>query len=295
MRHSTHVTVDNCVVTWQEILGLPSANKKLVDFIDEKLAGLKGEIAEETKANLDGLLAELLAQIKEELGDLSATIDPYKVVWRDTTVGDALDKLFAMELSGTISEPEVAELGEKLLNHKISWKFNKPIKSQKLIRTASGRSVEVIELEPEVTEYEIEVVTNTEEYRIDAVSEDGEKATLETGVTFKLRWYRGVLPETDPSNKAIINLASEFVDKDTVFGGHLFNCSHGAYIYYAFPNDLHLTYNFVTNGLSDSGFVWETKEVYNSYGYMHTYRIFRSINLLHGDDIFSEVYSNDSY
>ena len=124
MRHSTHVTVDNCVVTWQEILGLPSANKKLVDFIDEKLAGLKGEIAEETKANLDGLLAELLAQIKEELGDLSATIDPYKVVWRDTTVGDALDKLFAMELSGTISEPEVAELGEKLLKSRKFTLFN---------------------------------------------------------------------------------------------------------------------------------------------------------------------------
>ena len=51
--------------------------------------------------------------------------------------------------------------------------------------------------------------------------------------------------------------------KETVFGKHTFNCTHGAYIYYLFPENLHKSYDFVTNGLNDNTWVYEVKEVTN--------------------------------
>lgn len=292
VRH-THVTMDNNIVSWQEIVGDPNTNPKLIALITKLLAEQKRIIDREHYQEIENVVCKLLAEFKKELGDLSEIIDPYKIKWHDTTVGDALDEIFQIKLSGTISEPQVHELGEHLVDVKIAWKFNKPLKKLVFKVFSNDKMTEKVVLDVKETSYTIPNLTNSEAYKVVGTTEDGEKCVLETRIDFKLKWYCGVLPDVNPSNEALINLSRGFVDKETQFHERLFDCSHGTYIYYAFPDDLHKKYDFITNGFCDSGWVWETKDLVNKYGYFHTYRVFRTINLLHGAEIHSEVHYHE--
>lgn len=294
-RHNTHVTVDNNIVSWREILGDPATNPKLLKLIEKKLGCLKDVIDAELQEKLDSILDDILAQVRDELVDLEGDIDPYKIAWNDTTVGDALEKLFNLELSGTINDDRVVELGKRFTEYTVLWRFNKPLVKLQIKKLIDGEVVEKFDLNPADTNYTFDNITNSVAFVVEGETEAGETCKLETKIDFKLRWYYGVLSDTNPTNAALINLASNFVDKETVFGKHTFNCTHGAYIYYLFPENLHKSYDFVTNGLNDNTWVYEVKEVTNSFGYVNNYIVYRNTNLLHGDNIHSEVHVDDWY
>lgn len=293
-RHNTHVTVDNNIVSWREILGDPATNPKLLKLIDKKLEGLQGVIDTDLQDKLDEMLAEILAKVKDELKVAKEEIDPYKIKWNDTTVGDALDKLFNLELSGTITEDAVAELGKRYNEYVVAWKFSKPLVKLTIQKLDAGEIVDEKELDPETTKYTYENITNSTQFVIIGKTED-ETCKLAHKIDFKLRWYYGVLSDTNPTNASLINLASTYVDEHTVFGKHTFNCEGGKYIYYLFPENLHKSYDFITNGLNDNTWVYETKAVTNSYGYLNNYIVYRNTNLLHGKNIHSEVHVDDWY
>ena len=85
------------------------------------------------------------------------------------------------------------------------------------------------------------------------------------------------------------------VDKDTDLGRRIFDCENGDYIYFAVPDDLHLTYDFFSNGMKDGNWVYEVRNLTNQYGYVKPYRIYHTGNILHGYNIYIEVESHDWY
>lgn len=290
-----HVSLDNGIVTWQEIIGDPSTNSKLVRLINHKLCHLKAQIEEEQKDSYDVMLKKLLEQLKKDDVNINVDVDPYEVVWNGSTVGEALDKLFGLDLSGTVTEPREVELGKVFHEYTIFWNFNKALVSLVLRRIKQKGYVDEIKLSPKDTDYTFDNITNTETWEVIGVTAKGETCKLVTGLTFKKRWYYGTSSATEPTNKVITNLSSGLVDEKTIFGEHIFDCSNGAYIYYAFPDELHLTYDFVTNGMADNAWLYDTIDIKNEYGRVDKYRVFRNLNLLHGYNIYSEVRSNDWY
>lgn len=291
-----HLSMDDTFIQWNEILGDPSTSTSLVAFVDGKLAGIEDLINSLIDEKMAGIKDELLQQLKDEVEQLALVIDPYKIVYKDTTVGDVLDLLTGTKFECKLPSYGPYEIGRRFATFTVTWEVNKTpdqIKSITIERIRNSAPIERYVLDPDVKSFDFANVSSDETYRIICEDINGEIATASTEVLFKHRWYYGTNGFKRPSNNIIINWASQLVNKDTVFGKHVFDCQDGVYIYYAFPDDLHLTYDFITNGIRDNDWVMEVRNVTNQYGYVHPYRIYRTNNLLNGYNIYSEVESHD--
>ena len=105
--NNVHLSMDDTFIQWNEILGDPSTSTVLVEFVNQKIAGAGGDIS----ALIDEKIEEATSEMKEELQEIIdekvVEIDPYKIIYRDTTVGDALD-----DLTKAAFTCKVNELGE---------------------------------------------------------------------------------------------------------------------------------------------------------------------------------------
>ena len=293
--NNVHLSMDDTFIQWDEILGDPAKSTSLNAFIDQKLNGVEEALTDLVEEKLDAVSDTVIQDINEELEKIALAVDPYKIKYNNSTVGDTLDELTNTKFECTMGEYGPYEKGQKFPTFNVAWNFNKDVEKVVFERIRNSAPIEKHELKGDITSFNVANVGGTETFRVTGYTADGEMATASTTVEFKLRWYYGTHGFTKPTNKIIINWASNFVDFNTQFGRHIFDCESGAYIYYAFPDDLHKTYDFTTNGLRDNDMVWEVKNVTNQYGYVHPYRIYRTNNLLHGYNIYSEVESNDWY
>ena len=293
--NGVHLSMDDTFIQWNEILGDPSTSTTLNNFIDLKIKGIGDDLEKLIDDKFADLMATLSDEVNKAVEQVVLDIDPYKIVYKDTNVGSALDELFKENFEGKIHPMGPFEMGQKFPTFTVTWEFTKNPKKQIIERIRNSAPVERYELDSSVRSYVFANVSGTETFRVYGFDFNNEPFEIISTVEFKHRWYYGTHGFTKPSNKVITNWASEFVDKDTNFGRKIFDCENGSYIYFAVPDDLHLTYDFFSNGLKDTNWVFETKEVTNQYGYVHTYRIYRTNNLLHGYNIYIEVESHDWY
>ena len=288
--------MDDTFTQWNEILGDPSTSTSLVAYIDGKLGDIEELVSSLVESQLSDTKDGLLEELQTEVNELSLVIDPYKISYKDTTIGDMLDFLTRGKFACKLPSYGPYEIGRRFATFTVTWDVNKKpeeLKSITLERIRNTAPIERYVLNPHKKAFDFANVSNTETFRVTCEDLDGRIATAETTVEFKHRWYHGTNGFVRPSNTIIINWASSLVDKKTIFGKRVFDCQDGVYIFYAFPDDLHLSYDFITNGIRDNDWSMEVRNVTNQYGYVHPYRIYRTNNLLNGYNIYSEVESHD--
>ena len=293
--NNVHLSMDDTFIQWNEILGDPSTSTALVEFVNQKIAGAGGDI----NALIDEKIKEATSEMKEELQEIIdekvVEIDPYKIIYRDTTVGDALDDLTKATFTCKVNELGEYEKGQTLTSLQVSWEMSENPYSQKIVRLRNGNIIESIPLDVNVRSYTFTNVTTDERYVVGGITPDLKEFDVSVEVKFKSRMYYGTSDSPNPSDAIVTNWSSILVDKDTDLGRRIFDCENGDYIYFAVPDDLHLTYDFFSNGMKDGNWVYEVRNLTNQYGYVKPYRIYHTGNILHGYNIYIEVESHDWY
>lgn len=293
--NNVHLSMDDTFIQWNEILGDPSTSTALVEFVNQKIAGAGGDIS----ALIDEKINEATSEMKEELQEIIdekvVEIDPYKIIYRDTTVGDVLDDLTKATFTCKVNELGEYEKGQTLTSLQVSWEMSENPYSQKIVRLRNGNIIESIPLDVNVRSYTFTNVTTDERYVVGGITPDLKEFDVSVEVKFKSRMYYGTSDSPSPSDAIVTNWSSILVDKDTDLGRRIFDCENGDYIYFAVPDDLHLTYDFFSNGMKDGNWVYEVRNLTNQYGYVKPYRIYHTGNILHGYNIYIEVESHDWY
>ena len=293
--NNVHLSMDDTFIQWNEILGDPSTSTALVEFVNQKIAGAGGDIS----ALIDEKIKEATSEMKEELQEIIdekvVEIDPYKIIYRDTTVGDVLDGLTKATFTCKVNELGEYEKGQTLTSLQVSWEMSENPYSQKIVRLRNGNIIENIPLDVNVRSYTFTNVTTDERYVVGGITPDLKEFDVSVEVKFKSRMYYGTSDSPNPSDAIVTNWSSILVDKDTDLGKRIFDCENGDYIYFAVPDDLHLTYDFFSNGMKDGNWVYEVRNLTNQYGYVKPYRIYHTGNILHGYNIYIEVESHDWY
>ena len=293
--NNVHLSMDDTFIQWNEILGDPSTSTALVEFVNQKIAGAGGDIS----ALIDEKIKEATSEMKEELQEIIdekvVEIDPYKIIYRDTTVGDVLDDLTKATFTCKVNELGEYEKGQTLTSLQVSWEMSENPYSQKIVRLRNGNIIESIPLDVNVRSYTFTNVTTDERYVVGGITPDLKEFDVSVEVKFKSRMYYGTSDSPNPSDAIVTNWSSILVDKDTDLGRRIFDCENGDYIYFAVPDDLHLTYDFFSNGMKDGNWVYEVRNLTNQYGYVKPYRIYHTGNILHGYNIYIEVESHDWY
>ena len=293
--NNVHLSMDDTFIQWNEILGDPSTSTALVEFVNQKIAGAGGDIS----ALIDEKIKEATSEMKEELQEIIdekvVEIDPYKIIYRGTTVGDALDNLTKATFTCKVNELGEYEKGQTLTSLQVSWEMSENPYSQKIVRLRNGNIIESVPLDVNVRSYTFTNVTTDERYVVGGITPDLKEFDVSVEVKFKSRMYYGTSDSPNPSDAIVTNWSSILVDKDTDLGRRIFDCENGDYIYFAVPDDLHLTYDFFSNGMKDGNWVYEVRNLTNQYGYVKPYRIYHTGNILHGYNIYIEVESHDWY
>ena len=293
--NNVHLSMDDTFIQWNEILGDPSESTALVEFVNQKIAGAGGDIS----ALIDEKIKEATSEMKEELQEIIdekvVEIDPYKIIYRDTTVGDVLDGLTKATFTCKVNELGEYEKGQTLTSLQVSWEMSENPYSQKIVRLRNGNIIENIPLDVNVRSYTFTNVTTDERYVVGGITPDLKEFDVSVEVKFKSRMYYGTSDSPNPSDAIVTNWSSILVDKDTDLGRRIFDCENGDYIYFAVPDDLHLTYDFFSNGMKDGNWVYEVRNLTNQYGYVKPYRIYHTGNILHGYNIYIEVELHDWY
>lgn len=293
--NNMHVSMDDTFIQWNEILGDPSTSTALVEFINQKIGGSGGDIDALIDEKIAAVKAELQEEITQEIGELGLEIDPYKIVYKNTTVGGALDELRKEKFECKIFDLDEYEIGQTFTSFVVGWEMSEDPQSQTIVRIRNGAPTERYRLDPSVRSYTFSNVSSDEKFVVKGIDPNGEEFGTSAEVKFKSRLYFGTSDTTSPTNRLITNWSSVLIDKNTPIGKRIFDCENGEYIYFAIPDGLHLTYDFFANGLKDSNWVYEVKNVTNQYGAVVPYRIYRTGNLLNGYNIYIEVESHDWY
>lgn len=293
--NNVHLSMDDTFIQWNEILGDPSSSTVLVEFVNQKIAGAGGDIG----ALIDEKIAEAISGLKEELiqeiEKVELEIDPYKITYKDTTVGDALDELRKEQFECKIFDLGEFEVGQNFTTFTVGWEMSEDPQSQTILRVRNNAPTERYKLDPSARSYTFANVSGDEKYIVKGVAPNGEEFGTSAEVKFKKRLYYGTFDSTNPTNRVITNWSSQLIDASTDIGRRIFDCENGEYIYFAIPEGLHRTYDFFSNGLKDNNWVYEITNVTNQFGTVIPYRIYRTGNMLHGYNIYIEVESHDWY
>ena len=291
---------NNCCEVIDEFLeqiqsGLGKVDYDAIDsYIDEKFQELKDGISS-GDITVDVDLDDLIAKIKEAIADGTFAIDAYDVLYKDTTVGEALDELLneEVEFTGTISKLRTYTKGEVVYNTPVSFSFNKEVKSLKLYTYVNDMNGATLTLDPADRRVEIPVLNATTQIVIKAVSVDDEELTLETLADFRLKYYVGSCGASRISNKETTSLSSYYAYEETTDYSFIFHPIGSQYLWWIFPVDLHTDYDFFNNGHLDSNYVWTTGNLKNEYGYTAPYLFIRSGNPHTASNIYSEVKAHE--
>ena len=256
---------------------------KIDDYIDERIAELKDEIISgDIKIEID--YDELENRIKAIIAKGDIDINAYDVAYKYTTVGDKLDELSKGNFEGKMSTFRTYEKGENVYNARLSWTFNKPLKSLTLNN---------MELDPTVKYFDIPQMTSTTEFVLKAISEDDETLVLTETARFLQKYYVGCTGGKTIQNKEVLSLNSYFAEDGVNEYSHIFNPIGKQYMWWIFPVDLHTDYDFFNNGLMDSNYEWTTGNVTNANGYTSAYIFIRSGNHQTAHNIYSEVKAHE--
>lgn len=288
-------TMSECIIYWQDILGKPEDSSSLKTYVDGKITGLNDDILAYINEQLSGIEEDILNQLRAEIAGVDSIIDPYNIKYNESTVGDTLDTLLDEGFSGAITPDAVFEKGRIVNTYQLSWSFNKPVVKQTITITTMGAPTVTEELDANVRTYDIPTMSNDTSVALVGETAEGSKITLESKIVFKLRMYYGTEPSGILTNENILGLNSLLISKDDYKFGHIFNCQEKDYIYYLFPNDMHMYYTFRTNGMKDNSYLWEVINVTNQYGYMTEYIKFKTPYAFTGTDIQVEVLAHEAY
>ena len=294
--NNTHVSMDDTFIQWNEILGDPSKSTSLVEFTNQQIQrAIDDSISDLINAKMETAIAELKEEIAEEIEQITLEIDPYKINYKDTTVGDTLDSLTKTGFSIEIQEFPVYEKGQNFPSFTVNWTISENPRSLAVLRIRDNARIEKHVLDPSARSFTFANVSCTETFKVVGTNQADEMFEASSTAEFKYRMYYGTNANTSPTSSVVTSWASVLVDKDSKIGTRIFDCEGGNYIYFAFPDELSPAYDFFANGLRDNNWVYEVLNITNSYGYVHPYRVYRTGNLLNGNNIYVEVKSHDWY
>lgn len=287
----------DCMINWGDILGDPSDCDSLVNLIRNNINASLSEIEAEWGSRIDGLTEDILNKIKEAIDDVDGSlIDPYKIKYKDITVGDYLDFLGEQGFEGSIQKVPTQEKGSTLITYTIGWNFNKPLKSQTIKITGNcDCSCNERTIDPEQRSITLENVNQDLKIVVKGTTEGGNTLTLVTEIKFKLRMYYGTMGGQTLSNREILSLNNTLMEDNILPRKNLHNCRPKQYIHYLFPVWAYGFYHFRVNGLMDNSWVWETLTVTNQYGYQYDYIHFSTPYALSGKAVHVEVFAHEEY
>lgn len=292
--NNVHLSVDDMFVYWSDILGEPKDSKKLRDYVNGLMADMKKSLEDELFNGLDEANNANIEHIKDLLSGSQDLIDPFAIKYRHTTVGDALDELMHEEFDAVVPEDYITDKGRRLLNYTVGWTFNKEPKSLIVEQYELGdKLIDSTKLEPDAESITFPEINKDTTVKIIAEDNDGCVITKLHKIIFKDRYYTGVHGSTKITNSKLIHLHSGFMDKDLTYWYKDHDCSHGTYIYFAVPNNIHRKYEFLVNGLKDNDWELEVRDIENAYNHFESYRIYRKANKMHAEDIIVEVHGHD--
>lgn len=285
----------DCFIYWSDILGDPGESATLANYIKKALGDNTGK---DNQNEIDIDLAELAKKVLAllEKGEDGVEIDPYKIKYKNTTVGDVLDDLTYVPLEGVIVPDLTFEKGRRVRDLEVAWTFNKPLAGLKITIEQGGFPIIEKDIDPTVTKFELPEIISDTIIKVTGKDERDNEITLTNKITFKWMMYCGTRSGSKLSNKEILSLNNHFFnEEERQQWRHLWNCQYGEYIYYLFPYEAQKFYTFYTNKMKDNNFKWEVVKVTNQYGKQHDYFKFRSDNLLTGIDILTEVIAHEIY
>lgn len=283
--------IDDLLESIQNGLGKVDYDK-IDSYIDEKIRELQDDIISgEITASIDK--DALIAEIKDALSNGDLLLDAYQVPYKETTVGDKLDELTKKPFIGKISDFRSFEIGEIVHNARLSWNFNKGLKKLTLGVYVNDMNTGTFDLDVTKGYYDIPVLTNTTKFVVKGVSVDEDELILTSEAIFTKKYYVGCSGSTRLTNKEVLGLTSYFAYDHVNKYNFTFNPIGKQYLWWAFPVELHLDYDFFNNGLLDSNYVWTTGNVTNEYGYTSEYIFMRSGNPQTAHNIYTEVIAHE--
>lgn len=271
---------------------------KIDKYIDDKLNEFKEDLLNgdiEVSFDLDALLA----QLKDLLASGDVKMDAYNVTYKDTTVGDELDKIndwinktdpFCIKSNSTFTGYTI---GEKIYNKPVYFSYNKKLKELTASVYVNDMNVTTVKLDVESTKYEIPYLSATTQVVIKAVSVDDEVSQVTITIPFYKKYYVGCNGGTNLTNKEVTALNSYLALPKVSEYSHIFHPIGKQYLWWAFPVELHMDYDFFNNGFLDSNYVWTTGNLTNEYGYTSEYIFIRSGNPHTSSNIYTEVKAHE--
>lgn len=197
------------------------------------------------------------------------------------TVGDALDAIFYVAPSVSLSGGSTNEIGSTVGNVGLSWVCNKTMVTRDLSAPVpSGDRARGPGQNGSYTHTGANITSNTT-YSI-TVNDGENPASGSTGVAFYNRRYYGPLAAAGPlSNGEILGLAKEYA---TGRGNtHTYGCSGGRYIWICYPASFG-TATFHVGGLEVT-FQLTIQSVTNDSGHSESFNCYRSEELQMGSGI----------
>lgn len=197
------------------------------------------------------------------------------------TVEDALNFLLYIPIQLTFSNDQnIQEVGTLVTEITLIWVINKAVISQSLDHSIgsldpSVRSFQVLPPAPGLTTSETWTLT---------VNDGTKSDSAQTTLSFEPKVYWGVSPDTTLTSSGVLGLASESFA--TALGRSMsFNCTGGAYPYYAFPQSFGLPNSVVVGGLAFTAYTVTVQPVTNAQGFTQEYNVIRFNNLQNGSNI----------
>lgn len=196
------------------------------------------------------------------------------------TLQDAMDKLLYITPTVSISGGGNYEIGSSQTSTKLTWTWNKAIKTQSLNQGIGS-------LDPALRTYTYNTSISSDTTFTITGSDGTTTKTASTAVKFLPKRYWGVSANTSLTDAQIIALSSELNTSRTQT--RTFDCSGGKYFYFAIKTSYCSGIKFKVGGLSFSDMLVETRQFTNASGHTDSYNIYRVNSIQTGSSITVEI------
>jgi hypothetical protein len=198
------------------------------------------------------------------------------------TVADALDFLFFVPMSASMSGGFNAERGQVIASVPLSWSFSKAISAQTL--TGPGVSVPALADRSAVAGGPFAADAS---WGVQGVSASGtETPSAGTSLRFLSRRHWGVSAAPTLDDAALAGLAGSELATSRQQSRSL--SASGEFLWFAWPAEFGFP-EFWVGGLLNTAWVETIRTVVNGFGYARSYRLYRSQFLQNGSGIGVEV------
>lgn len=191
-----------------------------------------------------------------------------------STVAAALDHLLYVPINITSFTNDVGtvEIGSTVGSVDLTWGINRNPQTQSIDQGIGSLGVAVRSFE------DVGSFTSSRTYTLIVADGTLSADAATTSVNFRHRRYWGVSASASLNDAAILALSQEFSTNRTQTRTL---SPAGQYLYFAYPASFGAA-TFTVNGLLNTAWTLETRDVVNASGHTESFRIYRSDNLLTG-------------